>query len=75
MQTEKEFYQRLVSVHAEIALLTEDLKQIKEEFEEALPEVAFAPVSNIAKLDAQQKLGKAVDKAEKFIEKVDELKG
>lgn len=71
----KEFYNRLVNVHSEIAMLQDDIKQIKEEFEEKLPEENFADVNKVAKLDATQKLGQAVDKAEVFIETAGALKG
>lgn len=70
----KEFYGRLVNIHREIDLLTQDIKQIQEEFEEKLPEEKFSEVNRVAKLDATQKLGDAVFKAERFVEVVEELK-
>lgn len=75
MNTKKEFYNRLVNLHSEIDLLTQDLKAIKEEFEEALPDESYADVNKVAKLDATNKLGDAVFKAEHFVEVVEELKG
>lgn len=73
--TKKDFYDRLVNLHNEIDMLNQDIKLLKEEFEDALPEEDFAEVNRVAKLDAQQKLGQAVGKAESFIEAVEELKG
>lgn len=70
----KEFYGRLVNIHREIDLLTQDIKQVQEEFEEKLPEEKFSEVNRVAKLDATQKLGDAVFKAERFVEVVEELK-
>jgi regulator of replication initiation timing len=73
--TKKEYFDRLVNLHNEIDTLNQDIKQIKEDFEENLPEENFAEVNRVAKLEATQKLGQAVAKAEQFIEVVDELKG
>lgn len=74
-ETKRKFYERLVNLHHEVNVLNQDLKALKEEFEEALPDEKFPDLNRVAKLDATNKLGDAVYKAELFIETAEEMKG
>ena len=69
----QEYLGRLVNLHSEIETLNQDLKQIKEEIEEELPDVSFADLSKMAKLAVTDKLGVTLDKMEKFTSLVDDL--
>lgn len=69
----QEYLARLVNLHSEIETLNQDLKQIKEEIEEELPEVKFADLNKVAKLKATQKLGETIVKYNEFVDLADSL--
>ena len=69
----QEYLGRLVNLHAEIETLNQDLKQIKEEIEEELPDVKFADLNKVAKLKATQKLGETIVKYNEFVDLADSL--
>ena len=69
----QEYLGRLVNLHSEIETLNQDLKQIKEEIEEELPDVKFADLNKVAKLKATQKLGETIVKYNEFISLSDDL--
>lgn len=69
----KETFGRLVSLHNEILTLQEDIKAIKEECEETLPDVVFTDLSAQAKLKAQQKLGEKVSKVTEWLDLAESL--
>ena len=69
----KEYFERLKNIHNEIETLNQDLKQIKEEIEEELPDVKFADLNKVAKLKATQKLGETIVKYNEFVDLADSL--
>ena len=69
----QEYLGRLVNLHSEIETLNQDLKQIKEEIEEELPDVKFADLNKVAKLKATQKLGETIVKYNEFVDLADSL--
>lgn len=69
----KEYLERLVNIHTEKLTLDEDLKALKEEIEEKIPELNFTSLNKIASLKAKQKLGDTVSKMEEFKDLVDAL--
>lgn len=71
----KEYLERLVNIHTEKLTLDEDLKALKEEIEEKIPELNFTSLNKIASLKAKQKLGDTVSKMEEFKDLVDALNG
>lgn len=71
----KEYLERLVNIHTEKLTLDEDLKSLKEEIEEKIPELNFTSLNKIASLKAKQKLGDTVSKMEEFKDLVDALNG
>lgn len=74
-QTQKEFKARFVQLFREIDVLTEDVNQLKEDMKADHPEADIANIVKMAKLEATQKLGEALAKAEKFANLVDEMQG
>ena len=74
-QTQKEFKARFVQLFREIDVLTEDVNQLKEDMKVDHPEADIANIVKMAKLEATQKLGEALAKAEKFANLVDEMQG
>ena len=69
----QEYLGRLVNLHSEIETLNQDLKQIKEEIEEELPDVKWNNLNKLAKLKSQQKLGETMLKMAEFSELVESL--
>ena len=69
----QEYLGRLVNLHSEIETLNQDLKQIKEEIEEELPEVKWNDLNKVAKLKATQKLGETIVKYNEFVDLADSL--
>ena len=69
----QEYLSRLVNLHSEIETLNQDLKQIKEEIEEELPEVKWNDLNKVAKLKATQKLGETIVKYNEFVDLADSL--
>ena len=69
----QEYLGRLVNLHSEVETLNQDLKQIKEEIEEELPDVKFADLNKVAKLKATQKLGETIVKYNEFVDLADSL--
>lgn len=75
MSNIKEVFNRLVALHGEISILQEDIKTIKEEFEESDTDVSFTDLNSLAKLKATNKLGSKVHKLNEFLELNDQLNG
>lgn len=69
----QEYLSRLVNLHSEIETLNQDLKQIKEEIEEELPDVKWNDLNKVAKLKATQKLGETIVKYNEFVDLADSL--
>jgi len=69
----QEYLGRLVNLHSEIETLNQDLKQIKEEIEEELPDVKWNDLNKVAKLKATQKLGETIVKYNEFVDLADSL--
>ena len=69
----QEYLSRLVNIHSEIETLNQDLKQIKEEIEEEIPEVKWKDLNKVAKLKATQKLGETIVKYNEFVDLADSL--
>lgn len=69
----KEVFERLVNLHHEINTLNEDVKAVKEECSETLPDVVFADLNSLAKLKATQKLGEKVSKVNEWLDLAETL--
>lgn len=71
--TEYELYKKLCAVHAEIAVLDADAKELLTEGKEADLDVAF--INAVAKADAKGKVSSLEEKAQKTIDMIQTLKG
>ena len=70
-KTQQAYFENFVSLYSELAMLTEDVKQLTEQFKEDYAEADIANIKKVAKLKSEQKIGDAVEKVEAFKEAVD----
>ena len=69
-KTQQQYFDNFVNLYSELAMLTEDVKQLTEQFKEDY-ESDIANLKKVAKLKAEQKVGEAVEKVKAFKEAVD----
>ena len=69
--TQQQYFDNFVNLYSELAMLTEDVKQLTEQFKEDYAEADIANLKKVAKLKSEQKIGDAVEKVEAFKEAVD----
>lgn len=69
--TAVELYKKLCAVHAEIATLDADVKELLEEGKEAELDVAF--INTVAKANTKGQISKLEEKAQKTIDMIEEL--
>ena len=70
-KTQQQYFDNFVNLYSELAMLTEDIKQLTEQFKEDYSESDIANLKKVAKLKAEQKVGDAIEKVEAFKEAVD----
>lgn len=70
-KTQQQYFDNFVNIYSELAMLTEDVKQLTEQFKEDYSESDIANLKKVAKLKAEQKVGDAIEKVEAFKEAVD----
>ena len=70
-KTQQAYFENFVNLYSELAMLTEDVKQLTEQFKEDYAEADIANIKKVAKLKSEQKIGDAVEKVEAFKEAVD----
>ena len=70
-KTQQQYFDNFVNLYSELAMLTEDVKQLTEQFKEDYAEADIANIKKVAKLKSEQKIGDAVEKVEAFKEAVD----
>ena len=70
-KTQQTYFENFVNLYSELAMLTEDVKQLTEQFKEDYAEADIANLKKVAKLKSEQKIGDAVEKVEAFKEAVD----
>ena len=69
-KTQQQYFDNFVNLYSELAMLTEAVKQLTEQFKEDY-ESDIANLKKVAKLKAEQKVGDAIEKVEAFKEAVD----
>ena len=69
--TQQKYFDSFVNLYSELAMLTEDVKQLTEQFKEDYAEADIANLKKVARLKSEQKVGDAVEKVEAFKEAVD----
>ena len=70
-KTQQTYFENFVNLYSELAMLTEDVKQLTEQFKEDYAEADIANLKKVAKLKSEQKIGDAIEKVEAFKEAVD----
>ena len=70
-KTQQQYFDNFVNLYSELAMLTEDVKQLTEQFKEDYAEADIVNIKKVAKLKSEQKIGDAVEKVEAFKEAVD----
>ena len=70
-KTQQAYFENFVNLYSELAMLTEDVKQLTEQFKEDYAEADIGNIKKVAKLKSEQKIGDAVEKVEAFKEAVD----
>ena len=70
-KTQQTYFENFVNLYSELAMLTEDVKQLTEQFKEDYAEADIANIKKVAKLKSEQKIGDAVEKVEAFKEAID----
>ena len=70
-KTQQQYFDNFVNLYSELAMLTEDVKQLTEQFKEDYESADIANLKKVAKLKAEQKVGDAVTKSQDFLEAVD----
>ena len=69
--TAKELYKKLCAIHAEIALLDGDVKELLADGKEAELDVSF--INTVAKANAKGKIGELEDKLQKTLDVIEDL--
>lgn len=69
--TAKELYKKLCDIHAEIATLDADVKELLVEGKENELDVSF--INTVAKANAKGKVGDLTDKLQKTLDVIDDL--
>lgn len=69
--TAKELYKKLCTIHAEIATLDADVKELLAEGKENELDVSF--INTVAKANAKGKVGDLTDKLQKTLDVIDDL--
>ena len=69
--TAKELYKKLCAIHAEIAMLDGDVKELLADGKEAELDVSF--INTVAKANAKGKIGELEDKLQKTLDVIDDL--
>lgn len=69
--TAKELYKKLCAIHAEIAMLDADVKELLAEGKENELDVSF--INTVAKANAKGKVGDLTDKLQKTLDVIDDL--
>ena len=70
-KTQQQYFDNFVNLYSELAMLTEDVKQLTEQFKEDYESADITNLKKVARLKAEQKVGDAVEKVEAFKEAVD----
>lgn len=70
-KTQQQYFDNFVNLYSELAMLTEDVKQLTEQFKEDYSESDIANLKKVSRLVAENKLADQLEKVETFKEAVD----